>query len=152
MNRTRRTLAVYTEVIDRMGMESSIRDNTITLHPADGVSFTIVVEESDPEFMWLGAVVDGEKVPISRLALLEICNRANRDLKGAKCIVDGDGDVVIQVDNLMAGTDCIPTVEDALGILPRTLHMLITGIGRITDDLRFAAIVDQAADGKGEEA
>lgn len=151
MNRTTRTLEVYAEVIDRMGMESRTQGNAILLQPVEGASFVITVDEGDPEFLRMAVAMGGE-VPVSRLELLEICNAANRKLKSLKCTLDEDGEILFAVENLQAAPDCIPTVEHTLGIVPRLMHTMIAGIERVTNDLKFAVIADQASDGKSEEA
>lgn len=146
MNRTTRTLAVYTEVINRMGMESYIHANALVWQVADVLDLVIVVDEGDPEFLCVTVWMEAGKASISRLELLEICNAANGKLKGTKCMVNEAGDLVIEVENLMAGTDCVPTVEHTLGVMPRALHMMLAGVKRLTTDLRFAAIADHADD------
>lgn len=78
--------------------------------------------------------------PDDRIALERLAARVTRSTKGAKVGIDGEDNLVVSVEGLVAGLDCLPKVDYLASVLPRIVSMAGAGVNAFIEGVTLVGI------------
>ena len=142
----------YASVLtERLGLVVEMGDDVAMLlrFTDGGIRFMLVGSAQDPSFMGLHVYVQptwlngGEPVErqVAAAAAAELC----RSFKVLKAFMEDDEVLAFRYELLVAPTDCLPTEETLLGVLPRAIKATHEGLADMHERLQLETLAANSA-------